>query len=58
MISSISLTPIARVGLGKLFTFDFVSPCFEKTDGVPISKEERNKRESMSFYGDVRFDFR
>ena len=28
-LSSISLTPISKSGLGKLFTFDFIAPCFE-----------------------------
>ena len=29
-LASISLTPIAKFGLGKHFTFDFIAPCFEK----------------------------
>ena len=28
-LSSISITPIAKSGLGKLYTFEFVAPCFE-----------------------------
>ena len=57
-IKSISLTPIAKSGLGKLFTFDFVSPCFEKVDEPNLSKAERIKRQSLSLYGEIRFDFR
>ena len=28
-LDSITMTPIAKAGLGKLFTFEFIAPCFE-----------------------------
>ena len=28
-LKSVSLTPVAKKGLGKYFTFDFIAPCFE-----------------------------
>ena len=37
-ISSISLTPNAKTGLGTLFTFEFIAPCFET--GPAKSKKE------------------
>lgn len=55
-LQSITLTPIAKVGLGKLFTFEFIAPCFE--DKQPRSLKEKEKLEKMSFYGRVRFDYR
>ena len=57
-LTSISLTPIAKIGLGKLFTFEFTAPCFEQIDKGNLTKKERMRREFMSFYGDVKFDFR
>ena len=50
------MTPIAKVGLGPLFSFDFISPCYEKNK--PKSRAQEIKYDSMSFYGQVRFDFR
>ena len=31
-LTSISLTPIAKIGMGKLYTFEFTAPCFEQID--------------------------
>ena len=50
-IKSISLTPVAKRGLGKHFTFDFIAPCFE-----PV-KYGDNSRQVPSFYGEVKFDY-
>ena len=36
-LTSISLTPMAKVGLGKLYTFEFISPCFEPTNASNLS---------------------
>lgn len=55
-LTSISLTPMVKVGLGKLFTFEFVAPCFERER--PKWGEDPTKNDSMSFYGEVRYDFR
>ena len=55
-LSTISLTPCAKIGLGKLNTFEFVSPCFETAK--PKSRKQQIKNESMSFYGQVTFNFR
>ena len=55
-LQSISITPNAPSGLGKLITFDFVSPCFETQK--PLDKEDAKRMEKMSFYGQVKFDFR
>ena len=54
-LSSISITPIAQTGLGKLYTFEFVAPSFE-TDAK--NKHQQLKNETMSFYGKVRFDYK
>ena len=48
---------MAKVGLGQLFTFDFISPCFEKDAPRKKPWETTNKYDSMSFYGEVKFDF-
>ena len=48
-LESISLTPNAKVGLGVLFTFEFVAPCFE--DKTAKSPKEAQKLGKMSFYG-------
>ena len=50
------MTPIAKAGLGKPFTFEFIAPCFET--GKAKSKKEAIKKESMSFYGQVHYNFR
>ena len=50
-IKSISLTPVAKRGLGRHFTFDFLAPCFE-----PV-KYGDNSRQVPSFYGEVKFDY-
>lgn len=56
-LMSMSLTPMVKVGLGELFTFEFVAPSFER--GRPKkSTTDPYETESMSFYGDIRFDFR
>ena len=55
-LASMSLTPMVKVGLGELLTFDFVAPCFEHRK--PKRGEDPDKYSSMSFYGDVRFDFK
>jgi len=55
-LTSISLTPMAKIGLGQLFTFQFVSPCFEHQK--PKQGEKKEKHDSMSFYGQVKFNFR
>lgn len=54
-LTSISLTPNAKTGLGKLFTFEFIAPCFE-TD-KPKSQHDAKKKAKMSYYGRVKFDF-
>ena len=51
-LKSISLTPVAKKGLGKHFTFDFLAPSFE-----PHKKGDFD-RKSASFYGEVNFDYK
>ena len=58
-ITSISLTPSAKIGLGKLYTFEFVAPCFEDPANKVNKPSKRGpKQESMSFYGKVEFNYR
>lgn len=54
-LMSMSLTPMVKVGLGKHFSFEFVAPCFER-EPQKWGKDP-TKNETMSFYGDVRYDF-
>ena len=53
-ITSISLTPIAKQGLGKLVTFEFLAPCFDE-----MNNEDRKgfKNLELSKYGKVRYNF-
>ena len=56
-VRSISLTPMAKFGIGKLWTFEFLAPSFE--DVKPPKLGQFPKEETpMSFYGNVHFDFR
>ena len=57
-LSSISLTPNAKVGLGQLYTFEFIAPSFETKPAGKVSRKQQLKLESMSFYGQVKFNFR
>lgn len=58
-VTSISLTPGAKIGLGKLYTFEFIAPCFEDPAKKVNKPSKRGlKQDSMSFYGKVDFDFR
>lgn len=54
-LTSISLTPNAAKGIGKLFTFEFIAPCFETEK--PKSQHDAKKKAKMSYYGRVKFDF-
>ena len=51
-LTSISVTPVAKRGLGRHFTFDFLAPSFEE------HKKGDDLRKDASFYGDVRFDYK
>ena len=51
-LTSISVTPVAKRGLGRHFTFDFLAPSFEE------HKRGDDVRKDASFYGDVRFDYK
>ena len=46
------MTPVAKRGLGRHFTFDFLAPSFEE------HKKGDDLRKDASFYGDVKFDFK
>ena len=46
---------MVRIGLGKLFSFEFVSPCFET--GKVKTRHQQIKNETHSVYGRVEFDF-
>ena len=54
-LKSVSVTPVAKRGLGKHFTFDFLAPCFEEHQK---HKRYDNLHKKPSFYGEVKFDYK
>lgn len=54
-LKSVSLTPIAKYGLGKAtYSFDFIAPCFEKAEKGFINQHDF---QGMSFYGQAKYDY-
>ena len=54
-LASISLTPNAKIGMGKLFTFEFLAPCFDSE--APRNRRKTPDIDGMTFYGEVKFNF-